>query len=187
MDKRTALKPGTLLPFHGMECTIDSLVGAGSNAVVYLGHYPDQYNPVLYHRVLIKELFPYDPGGMIYRDEDGRICCLPDAQDTFLLHRLSFERGNEIHIRLLEAHPGDIDSNINTCSMNQTLYSILGFTGGRSLQWELERPHGRDITLQGHIRRIHGVLNVLEAFHQSGFQHQDISPDNILLIGEGRG
>lgn len=186
MDKRTVLRPGTLLPFPGMECTVASLVGRGSNAMVYLGHYPDQHNPMLRHQVLIKELFPYEPGGRIYRDEDGEICCLEDAEDTWELHRLSFDRGNEIHIRLLEEHPGDLDSNINTFSMNRTLYSILGFTGGRSLEAEMGRPGGRNDSLGEHIRRIHGVLNVLEAFHQSGFLHLDISPDNILLIGEGR-
>lgn len=186
MDKRTVLGPGTLLPFPGMECTVVSLVGRGSNAMVYLGHYPDQHNPALQHRVLIKELFPYEPGGMIYRNGSGEICCLQEARDTWELHRFSFDRGNEIHIRLLEEHPGDLDSNINTFSMNHTLYSILGFTGGRSLEAELGRPNGRDISLGEHIRRIHGVLNVLEAFHQSGFLHLDISPDNILLIGEGR-
>lgn len=186
MDKRAILGPGTVLPFPGMECTIDSLAGCGSNAVVYIGHYPDQRNPKLNHRVLIKELFPYDPGGMIYRDENGNIRCLLEARDTLNLHRFSFDRGNEIHIRLLEEHPGDIDSNINSFSLNGTLYSILGFTGGRSLEWELERPNGRDIQLQEHIRRMLGVLNVLEAFHQSGFLHLDISPDNILLIGDGR-
>lgn len=180
------MEPGAVLPFPGMECTVDTLAGCGSNAVVYIGHYPDQHNPQLNHRVLIKELFPYDPEGRIYRNRDGNIRCFPEALDTLNLHRYSFERGNGIHIRLLEEHPGDIDSNINTFSLNNTLYSILGFTGGRSLEFELERPNGRDMQLQELIRRILGVLNVLEAFHQSGFLHLDISPDNILLIGEGR-
>lgn len=58
MDKRAILGPGAVLPFPGMECTIDSLAGCGSNAVVYLGHYPDQRNPQMNHRVLIRSCFP---------------------------------------------------------------------------------------------------------------------------------
>ena len=37
-----------------------------------------------------------------------------------------------------------------------------------------------------HVHRLLGILDVLETFHRSGFLHLDISPDNILLIGDGR-
>ncbi|MDO5346714.1 MAG: hypothetical protein Q4E91_13360, partial [Lachnospiraceae bacterium] len=184
MDERSVLKAGRVLPFPGMECEIDSVVGRGANAVVYLGHYQDQQNKQLSHQVLIKELFPYEPKGLIYRDEQDRICVKPEAADTMELHRLSFLRGNEIHIRLLGQHPGEIDSNINTFEWNHTLYTILGFSGGRSLDRELQS--GKTAVLEEQIRRIRGALEVLGAFHASGYLHLDISPDNILLLGEGK-
>lgn len=59
MDGRKCLEKGTKLEFPGMYCTIESLMGKGSNAVVYLASYPDQHQRGLYHLVLIKELFPY--------------------------------------------------------------------------------------------------------------------------------
>lgn len=186
MDKRTLLPAGTSLDFPGMRCTIESAVGRGSNALVYMGSYPDHHQPGLRHRVLIKELFPYHSGGAVYRDAQNQIRFDGDGAETMYLHRLSFGRGNEVHIRLLGEHPEDLDSNINTFSLNRTLYSVLGFSGGRSLDGELDAAGADKIPLTVHIRRMLGTLQVLEAFHQSGYVHLDISPDNILLIGDGK-
>lgn len=186
MDSRIILEPGTKLRFPGMECTIDSFVGKGSNAVVYLGSYPDEQFKSLRHRILIKELFPYDPKGQIFRDSEGNVCWKENAAPAMEMHKLSFRRGNEVHLKLLGEHPSDIDANINTFSLNQTLYTVLGFSGGRSLDKELNGEKSSGIPLNVHVRRIMGTLDVLEAFHNSGFLHMDISPDNILLIGEGK-
>lgn len=186
MDKRILLPAGTSLDFPGMRCTIESVVGRGSNALVYLGSYPDHHQPGLRHRVLIKELFPYHSRGAVYRDAKNHICFNEDGAVTMHLHRISFNRGNEIHVRLLENHPEHLDSNINTFSLNHTLYSVLGFSGGRSLDRELDAAGADKIPLTVHIRRMLGTLQVLEAFHHSGYVHLDISPGNILLIGDGK-
>ena len=42
MDNRIILEQGTTLLFPGMTCRIDSFVGKGSNAIVYMGSYPDE-------------------------------------------------------------------------------------------------------------------------------------------------
>ena len=136
--------------------------------------------------MLIKELFPYHGKGGIYRDGNQNICHTDEAADVWELHRLSFSRGNEVHLRLQQENPGDIDANLNTFSLHQTYYSVLGFSGGRSLDKELAAQGGERTGLLVHIRRMLGALDVLEGFHSLGFLHLDISPDNILLIGEGR-
>lgn len=186
MDKRKIFEPGKKLLFPGMECRIDSFLGKGSNALVYIGSYPDDQLPKLRHRVLIKELFPFDEQGRIYRDMEGNVCRREEAEPIWELHRFSFQRGNQVHLALLETYPQEIDANINTFSLYQTLYSVLGFSGGRSLAKELETGRPSGIPLAVHIRRILGLLNVLEAFHGSGYLHLDISPENVLLIGDGR-
>ena len=184
MDKRKRLEAGTVLPFSGMECEIDSVVGCGANAMVYRGHYRDLQKQELFHQVLIKELFPYEPDGKIYRNETGRICVQPDAKTQMELHRKSFARGNEVHLRVLMQHPGELDFNINTFQLNDTLYTVLGFSGGRSLEQELEKRKEQSLTEL--IGRIKKALEALEAFHDLGYLHLDISADNILLIGEGK-
>ena len=186
MDNRIILEQGTELLFPGMTCQIDSFVGKGSNAIVYMASYPDEQLKNLRHKILIKELFPFEPQGHIYRNFAGDICWTTDAAATMELHRLSFRRGNEVHLKLLGESPEDIGANINTFSLHRTLYSVLGFSGGRSLDSELERMRGNDIPLSVHVHRMLGILDVLETFHRSGFLHLDISPDNILLIGDGR-
>lgn len=186
MDKRTPLEKGVCLRFSGMHCMIESLVGKGSNAIVYLGSYPDEQHPGLRHRVLIKELFPYHPRGAVYRDGEDHICFDEDGEDTMRLHRMGFGRGNEVHIRLQGSHPENFDFNINTFSMHHTLYSVMGFSGGRSMDKELDMPGADKTPLTVHIKRMLGALDVLGAFHGSGYLHLDISPDNILLIGDGK-
>lgn len=201
MDTRIELQKGDRLLFPGMECTIDHSVGRGSNVIAYVGHYGDHQNPSLAHRVLIRELFPYDRNGGIWRSPDGDIHIESAAEPVYELNRLTFLRGNEVHVHLLETIPADVDVNINTYEYHNTLYSLVGYSGGRSLHEEPGRAQGEkrepgreqredrsaDGTelLMNTIRIMKGALDVLQAFHQAGYLHLDISPDNILLIGEG--
>ena len=182
MDARKALAAGTVLDFPGMCCTIEEEIGRGSNAIVYRGFYPDLLNREEKHLVLIKELFPFHPEAAIYRKDDLEIVCLPEGRETYEIHRLSFAYGNRIHLKMLEKHPDLLGANLNTFSRNQTEYTILGYTGGRSLEVESE---GAPPKLAVTARRMLGLLDALEAFHESGFLHLDIAPDNILLVGEG--
>lgn len=186
MDNRFVLEEGTGLSFPGMDCRIDSFLGKGANSMVYMGSYPDRQFPENRHRILIKELFPFHPQGQIFRSPGGDICWTEDAEPVMELHRLSFERGNKIHIQLLGEHPENVEANINTFSLHDTLYTVLGFSGGRSLEKELDNRKTSNIPLIVHVQRMTGILDALEAFHHSGFLHLDISPDNILLIGDGR-
>lgn len=190
MDTRVELQKNDRLFFPGMDCTIDHSVGRGSNVIVYVGYYKDHQNPDLSHRVLIRELFPYDWKGGIVRFPDGDIRIKSEARPLYDLNRRSFLRGNEVHIRLLENIPAGIDLNINTFEYHNTLYSLVGYTGGRNLYEEMDRAYWKDRKVPGTeallniVRILKGALDVLQAFHEAGYLHLDISPDNILLIGD---
>lgn len=181
MDHRQALPPETLLSFPAMPCTLSGELGRGSNAIVYIGSYPDLLNQGERHTVLIKELFPFHPKAAVYRDENGAVSHAPEAQETWELHQQSFEYGNRAHLRMLEKHPNLTGANLNTFTLNGTLYTVLGFTGGRSLGDEASGP---ETDLRRLAARMLSLLDALEAFHKSGFLHLDIAPDNILLIGQ---
>ncbi len=182
MDYRKALPPQTLLDFPGMPCTLSGEVGRGSNAIVYLGTYPDLFSRGERHTVLVKELFPLHLGGAVFRDVCGEIICAPEGRETWELHRQSFAHGNRLHLRMLENHPERTGANLNTFSLRGTMYTVLGYAGGRSLEAESIGP-------ATDLRRLTvlmlGLLDALEAFHESGFLHLDIAPDNVLLIGRG--
>ncbi|MBE6627001.1 MAG: hypothetical protein E7628_07470 [Ruminococcaceae bacterium] len=183
MDRRTVLPAGTRLSFPGMECEIEYLVGKGSNAIVYKGKYYDGLLDGLCHHVLIKEMFPYHQGGLVCRDDNGNISVLPGGEDTFELHKYSFECGNEVHLRLLEHFPDRIGANINSFCYGGTLYTVMGYDGGRALESECAKGAK---TLRDVAHVLLDVLDATEVFHSSGYLHLDISPDNILRVGEGK-
>ena len=183
MDKREAFASGTILDFPGLQCEITEEIGRGSNAVVYRGWYRDHHDTGLKHDVLIKELFPLHPKGAIYRAPDGRICRTEEGMAAWELHRRSFENGNAAHLALLQRHPDEIGANFNTYALNDTLYTVLGFSGGRSLEQELSGPAR---ALRPLAERMLKLLDALEAFHGADLLHLDIAPDNILLMGTGR-
>lgn len=182
MDHRAPLKLHTVLAFEGMSCHIEEVVGQGSNAIVYKGWYWDGLNQEIRHHVLIKELFPFHPQRKIWRAENGCIVVEPEAEELWETHKESFEIGNRVHLRLLYDHPGlmAMGANLNSYSCRGTLYSVLGYTGGRSLQTELNNGIS---SLRRIAERMIGLLDALEAFHKSGYLHLDISPDNIMLAG----
>lgn len=184
MDQRTPLEMNTVLDFGGLTCHIESVVGQGSNAIVYKGWYSDSLDREQRHHVLVKELFPFHPQQKIRRTENGCITAEPEAEELWKTHKESFEIGNRIHLRLLSDHPDlmTMGANLNSFCHQGTLYSVLGYTGGRSLQAELKQAK---LELRRLTRRMIGLLDALEAFHKSGYLHLDISPDNVMLVGHG--
>ena len=184
MDTRQALLSGTILDLPGMHCRIQKEIGRGSNAIVYQASYPDLLHPDETHTVLIKELFPFHPERAIYRAEDGFIVHTEESEEYWQKHQRSFEYGNRIHLRMQRRHPELAGENWNSLSKNGTLYTVLGYTGGRSLAEEMISP---ETDLRRLAIRMQLLLDVLGDFHAEGYLHLDIAPDNILLIGRGRG
>lgn len=183
MDHRTVLPAGTALPFPGMPCVIGRCVGRGSNAIVYEAGYPDAADGSREHHVLVKELFPFDLHGHIRRGADQRICRDEAGEALWRTHRMSFERGNGVHLQLLSQFPDHLGGNINTFPLNDTLYTVLDDSGSTSLEKKLAgRPAP---SLRKAALWCMRLLDSLEIFHRQGFLHLDISPDNVLLLGEG--
>lgn len=184
MGYRAPLKLHTVLALDGITCHIEEVVGQGTNAIVYKGWYWDGLNQDVRHQVLVKELFPSHPQEKIWRSGNDDIIVEPEAEDFWKDHQESFEIGNRVHLRLLYDHPElmVMGANLNSYRCHGTLYSLLGYTGGRSLLTELKKA---SVPLRNTARRMIHLLNALEAFHKSGYLHLDISPDNIMLVGQG--
>ena len=145
MDHRAALPVGSELSFPGMTCRIDGCLGRGSNAIVYEASYQDATSQNRKHHILVKELFPFDLHGHIWRGENRAICRDAEGQALWQTHLLSFQRGNDVHLQLLALQPGQLGGNINTFSLNDTLYSILDDSGSRSLEKELAGKPAHDL------------------------------------------
>lgn len=182
MNKRELLKSGDVLPLGGSEYVIEEVIGKGSCAVTYRARYLDSAVSGAVHHVLVKELFPFDPADGIYR-ADGRICVDESSREKYELYKESFERGNRVHLSITEKFPDKNGVNINTFAQNGTLYTVIGFSGGRDMETELLTEGSAELSKTAD--RIIGILSALDEFHAMGYLHLDVSPDNVLLIGRG--
>lgn len=131
---RSLRKNGDKLILGGCTYTIKDVEGCGGNSVVYHAIYNDNLNKELQHEVLIKELYPYHPRGGIYRDENGNISYISEAEEYMQNCKIRFKQGNEINLRLLQTLPSQISGNVNSYEAYGTYYSVLTVHGGRNLE-----------------------------------------------------
>lgn len=181
VDKRQRLAAGSLLILGGTAYRLEAVEGIGGSAVVYRASYQDALNTEASHDVLIKELFPFDEHGWIYRAEDGRIICKDEGKELMEINRSRFLMGNQINLELLKKLPSGISGNINSYEAYDTLYSVLSVHGGVNLK-QLLMEEKKAYSLKESAEMMQNILTALEAFHQNELLHLDISPDNILLL-----
>ena len=179
MREREILNPGSRLLLGITEYEIQEVAGQGSNAIVYRAVYKDGVEKEHDHHVLVKELFPWDKDGKIYRKEDGSIFCSPRKRELFNMHKESFREGNRIHLDYLETHPEAASGNINSWYQNGTIYTVYSFEGGDTLDEWVKK----DMPDFGTICRLmEKLIDSADTFYRAGFLHLDISPDNILIV-----
>ncbi|MBS6646194.1 MAG: NACHT domain-containing protein [Clostridiaceae bacterium] len=180
-QKRQLRKTGDVITLGGTDYRLESVEGCGGSSVVYRAKYEDRLNRGCYHNVLIKELFPAHPQGLIYRDEAGSVCCQKDGELYMERCRQSFYRGNQANLELLDLQPEQISGNLNSFQAYGTYYSVLAVHGGKNLEQLLEE--GTEVnSLRAAAAGMIKILNALECFHKNGILHLDISPDNILML-----
>lgn len=177
---RSFLAAGHVLILGGTPYVIEDVEGCGNNSILYRAAYEDCLNGGSFHKVLIKELFPYDPKGGIYRNLEGEVCHTAQAGPLWEYHRLSFYRGNQVNLALRGIAPDRTMGNINSHEAFGTYYSILELDGGRTLADILEV---RGLRLSEAVGYMTELLKALACFHDNGYLHLDISPDNILVTG----
>lgn len=177
---RSFLSAGHVLILGGTPYIIENMEGCGNNSILYRAAYEDGLNGGSFHKVLIKELFPYDPKGGIYRTSEGEVCHTAQAGPLWEYHRLSFYRGNQVNLALCGIAPDRTMGNINSYEAFGTYYSILELDGGQTLADILAE---RTLTLGDAVGYMTELLNALACFHDNGYLHLDISPENILVTG----
>jgi len=175
-DNRTALAEGSQLDLAGVIYTIIEVMGRGSNAICYKARYKDDHIKHKYHSVLIKELYPLVDTEAIQRAANGFLIIPDEAQPQFVLHRQSFIRGSMAGIDVNEYRPDKSMQTINTSEANNTIYCIIGVSGGTPLAPE------RAVSLRTSVDIVIEILHALRPFHEKNLLHLDIGPDNILLM-----
>ena len=180
---RTFRKDGEVLYLGENAYRILGIAGYGGSSVVYYAAYRDGLNTDQEHHVLIKELYPYDPRGHIYRNEEGEICWTEEAGQKIERSRKCFRLGNQVNLELLEKLPSQISGNHNSYEAYGTYYSVLTVHGGVILEELLSGEEPAKTLRQAAVITIK-ILDALRGLHQNGLLHLDISPDNILLLPE---
>ena len=181
MSERIPLPRGYQLQSGTRMYQIEEYISAGSNAMVYQASYRDTLMPEHTHTVLIKELYPLDPSGMISRDESMCLVIPEESQALFEYHKQSFLLGNQAHLALSEDGGGHLAENLDSFEANHTLYTVLASRKGRVLSDYLTNgPAFSNLT--DTVLLLQSLLRALQPFHNHQLLHLDISPDNIFVL-----
>ena len=166
-----ALAPGTRLD----EFEIVRVLGAGGFGIVYLA-----LDTVLQRQVAIKE---YMPTALAGRRSGAMVSVRsPTQADTFALGLESFF--SEARMLASFDHPSLVKVH-RFWKANGTAYMVMPYYPGQTLKQARlgmrEAPDGRWL-----LALVEPLLGALEVLHRDGVYHRDISPDNILLLPDGR-
>lgn len=175
-DCRLAWARGDELQAQGRAYRVESLLGMGSNSIVYQVSYTDGLSSERHH-ALLKELYPALDG---VRREAGWLNVSKEAEAAFAQHRQSFLQGNEAHLRQLHRQAGRITGNIDSFELNGTLYTLLDYHASQTLDKLLEQEPRA--TVERSARRVLSLLDALAPFHEENLLHLDVSPDNVLIL-----
>ena len=166
-----ALPPGTRLD----EFELLSVLGIGAFGIVYLA-----YDHVLVRRVAIKEYMPAALAGR----RDGLPVELRSPEFA-----ATFERGLDSFLseaRLLASfdHPSLVRVH-RFWRANDTAYMAMQHVPGLTLK-DVRMRMAAPPDEAWLVALTEPLLDALEVLHRQGVYHRDISPDNILLLPNGR-
>ena len=167
------LFPGTLL--HG-RYTVGRLLGRGGFGATYLAL--DGASGKL---CAVKEYFP---AGMCTRDRDSAgVSAAPGARQEYQNYLRSF-RQEAARLEELRSVPGVVHV-IENFEENGTAYFAMDYIAGQTLN-EYVRSNAPDgLTLKEAVRTVMKLLETLQAVHERGILHRDISADNIMRLRSG--
>ena len=166
-----ALMPGTRLD----EFEVLSVLGIGAFGIVYLA-----YDHVLVRRVAIKEYMPATLAGR----REGLPVELRSPEFA-----ATFERGLDSFLgeaRLLASfdHPSLVKVH-RFWRANDTAYMAMQHVPGATLK-DVRMRMAAPPDEAWLVALTEPLLDALEVLHRQGVYHRDVSPDNILLLPNGR-
>lgn len=168
------LPPGSVLKGRYV---VGRVLGEGGFGITYLG-----MDSNLERRVAVKEYFPTC---LVSRETSLSLsvtCYTLNVQDTYEKGRSQFLKEARTMARL-ENIP-EIVQVLDHFQDNNTAYIIMEFLEGETLKDRTARlgriPSGELLEL------LRPVMGAMEAMHQAGIIHRDISPDNLMCLSSGK-
>ena len=167
------IKPGSLL---NDRYVIGRSIGYGGFGVTYIA-----WDNKLERRVAIKEYMPSDyatriPGNLTVTIYDG------ERHNEFMTGLQKFMEEAQ-RLSKFQNTPGIVRI-LDTFARNLTAYIVMEYLDGVTLK-EYLKENGGKMPYDKALEVMLPVLAALNAVHQEGIIHRDISPDNIFLTKEG--
>ena len=162
------------------EFVINEIVGVGGSCIAYKVSYKE--NGDIVHRGILKELFP---AFLISQDRCMRIGSSVNIPESFARQFAEEVESFKNTYRVINEYLADNLSatNYHTVQMglyigNNTVYTLTSCDYGKSYD------KLKDENLYSLFRLMHSVTKAVELYHNAGFLHLDIKPQNILVLDE---
>ena len=168
------LRKGTRLIGH---YTIEGVLGQGGFGITYLG--TDELHE---KKVAIKEFFPQ---GIVTRNIEYQ----DTVTVTFVGEKDNYEKGKERFLkeaRTMAKFSKDegIVKALDFFEINNTAYIVMEYLEGITLKQYLRE--NQRIAPEDLIELLVPLIESLDEIHSQGMIHRDISPDNIMVLPDGR-
>lgn len=169
------LPAGTVLKEQYM---IGRVLGQGGFGITYLGW--DMYLDI---PVAIKEYFP---SGTVMRETSVSMDVVSYSGDVGVRFRNNKERFlREAKMLARFSQVPEIVQIKNFFLANNTAYIVMEYVNGITLKQYVKKQGGK-LSVSKTFSLMEPVIEALCKVHKSGLVHRDISPDNIMMLPEGR-
>lgn len=171
MDERIALQTGDIVKdcYH-----IVREIGRGGSCLVYEAYYIDDEG--LNHSVRLKEFYPY----ALRLERNGYSILSDRNENRFLAEKQRFIEGYRNNV-ILQQKAGLINSSVDArkkIETNGTVYIEYSCDDGTT--YDKAEPK----SLVDCLKITKAVAQVIEKYHNLGYLHLDIKPENILILDE---
>lgn len=157
--------------------TIEGVLGQGGFGITYLG-----IDELHEKKVAIKEFFPQ---GIVTRNIEYQ----DTVTVTFVGKKDNYEKGKERFLkeaRTMAKFSKDegIVKALDFFEINNTAYIVMEYLEGVTLKQYL--AENKRIDAEDLVELLVPLIESLDEIHSQGLIHRDISPDNIMVLPDGR-
>lgn len=134
------------------------------------------------HKVAVREFFPRE---YVTRDAAATkdMAAGMAQQDLVAAWKMQYRQDADRIVEWAKVH--DISDITGYFEENQTIYLIMQPVRGQTLSSYLGQ-HGGQVALPWLLNKLEPVMSGLQALHQRGGFHGDISPEHVLVTEDGR-
>ena len=157
--------------------TIEGVLGQGGFGITYLGM--DELHK---KKVAIKEFFPQ---GIVTRNieyEDTVTVTLVGEKDNYEKGKERFLK--EAQTMAMFSKDKGIVKALDFFEINNTAYIVMEYLEGVTLKQYLRE--NKRIDAEDLVELLVPLIEALDEIHSQGLIHRDISPDNIMVLPDGR-